>query len=169
MTLTYLACWSPWHHLGQVRKVRVFRSRVYRSKFKVNVNFGTSAQLCRAVSSQLRHVSTIGKKLVKHRYLLHMSYNNNGELRPTNGWDLLASLGAPLQILTGFASWQRYCTALSGRQPNFAALNRGRHMYSAGRPSRWALAHIIVMVALCNKADHYMFTLWFLLYSFFLA
>jgi len=28
------------------------------------------------------------------------------------------------------------------RQPNFAALNRGRHLYSAGRPSRWALAHI---------------------------
>ena len=30
----------------------------------------------------------------------------------------------------------------SGRQPNFAALSRGRHLYSAGRPSRWALAHI---------------------------
>jgi len=51
--------------------------------------------------------------------------------------------GTPV-ISTGFASWQRYCTALyrcSGRQPN-AALNRGRHLYSAGRPSRWALAHI---------------------------
>ena len=35
------------------------------------------------------------------------------------------------------------CTACSsGRQPNFAALNRGRHLCSAGRPSRWALAHI---------------------------
>jgi len=32
----------------------------------------------------------------------------------------------------------------SGRQPNFAALNRRRHLYSAGRPSRWALAHILV-------------------------
>jgi len=32
----------------------------------------------------------------------------------------------------------------SGRQPNFAALNRGRHIYSAGRPSRWALTHILV-------------------------
>ena len=30
----------------------------------------------------------------------------------------------------------------SGRQSNFAALNRGRHLYSAGRPSGWALAHI---------------------------
>ena len=45
----------------------------------------------------------------------------------------------------GFASWQRYCTASSsGRQPNFAALNKGRHLCSAGRPSGWALAHIIV-------------------------
>jgi len=45
----------------------------------------------------------------------------------------------------GFASWQRYYTASSSeRQPNFAALNRGRHLCSAGRPSRWALAHILV-------------------------
>jgi len=36
----------------------------------------------------------------------------------------------------------------SGRQPNFAALNRGRHLYSAGRPSRWALAHILVYYSL---------------------
>jgi len=28
------------------------------------------------------------------------------------------------------------------RQPNFAALNRGRHLYSSGWPSRSALAHI---------------------------
>jgi len=32
----------------------------------------------------------------------------------------------------------------SGRQPNFAALSRGRHLYSAGRPSRWALADILI-------------------------
>ena len=49
-----------------------------------NRHFGTIAQLCRAVSSQVRHVSTIGKKLVKRRYLLHMS-SQYGELRPTNG------------------------------------------------------------------------------------
>jgi len=49
---------------------------------------------------------------------------------------------AAQHILTGFASWQRYCTALkysSGHQPNFAALNRGRHLYSAGRPSHSSL------------------------------
>jgi len=35
-----------------------------------------------------------------------------------------------------------------GRQPTFAALNRGRHLYLAGRPSRWALAHILVFVCI---------------------
>ena len=33
----------------------------------------------------------------------------------------------------------------SGRQPNFAALNRRRQLCSAGRPSRWALAYIVVL------------------------
>jgi len=32
----------------------------------------------------------------------------------------------------------------SGRQPNFAALKIGCHLYSTGRPSRWASAHIVV-------------------------
>ena len=31
-----------------------------------------------------------------------------------------------------------------GRQPNFAALNRGHHLHSAGRPSRWTSAHVLV-------------------------
>jgi len=34
----------------------------------------------------------------------------------------------------------------SEHQRNFVALNRGRHLCSAGRPSRWALAHILVFV-----------------------
>jgi len=33
------------------------------------------AQLCQAESSQLGHVSTIGKNLVEQQYVLHMSYN----------------------------------------------------------------------------------------------
>ena len=32
----------------------------------------------------------------------------------------------------------------SGRSQT-AAFNRGRHLYSLGRPSRWALAHILVL------------------------
>ena len=36
----------------------------------------------------------------------------------------------------------------SERQPNFAALNTGRHLYSAGRPSGWALVHIFTNMKL---------------------
>jgi len=36
-------------------------------------HLGTIAQLFWAVSSQLSHVSTVGKKLVKQQYLLHIS------------------------------------------------------------------------------------------------
>jgi len=39
-----------------------------------------------AISLQLRHISTIAKKLVKQQRLLYMS-SQYGELRPTNGWD----------------------------------------------------------------------------------
>jgi len=41
-----------------------------------NRHFGTIAQLCRAISSELRHVSTIGEEPAKQQYLLlHMSVN----------------------------------------------------------------------------------------------
>jgi len=68
----------------------------------------TIAQLCRTISSQLRHVSTIGKNC-KQQYLIHTS-SQYGEIRPTNGWDRLVSLDYPQQISTGFASWLRYWT-----------------------------------------------------------
>jgi len=32
----------------------------------------------------------------------------------------------------------------SGHQPNFAVFSRGRHLISAGRPSRWASADVLV-------------------------
>ena len=66
-----------------------------------------------------------------------------GELRLTSGWDQFVSLRHPckFQRVSHLGSvTARHCS--SGRQPNCAALNRGRHLYSAGRPSRWALAHI---------------------------
>ena len=37
-----------------------------------------------------------------------------------------------------------------GVSPNFGALNRGRHLCSAGRPSRSALAHILVIIITVN-------------------
>ena len=57
-----------------------------------NRHLGIMPQLCRAISSQLRHLSTIRKKIVKQQYLLYMS-PQYGELRPTSGWDRFVSLG----------------------------------------------------------------------------
>ena len=44
-----------------------------------------------------------------------------------------------------------------GCQPNFAALNRGRHLYSAGRPSRWALANILVNTVFVFQPHYYLY------------
>jgi len=132
---------------------------------------GTIPQLCRAISTQLRHVSTIGKKLVKQQYLVHIS-PQYGEFRPTSGWDRFVSLGHPckFQQVSRLGSVTARHSS-SGRQPNFATLNRGRHLYSARRPSRWALsAHWLsgdvllsnitffifaVLVVWCSHCHHY--------------
>jgi len=84
------------------------------------------------------------KKRVKQQYLVQTSLQY-GELRPTSGWDLLAGLRHPVifQRVSRLGSVTARQSS-SGRQPNFAALNRGHHLCSAGRPSRWALAHILV-------------------------
>jgi len=66
---------------------------------------------------------------------------NYGELRPTSRWDLLASLGHPSKFQR--VSCLGRITGVVGIS-QFAALNRGCHLHSAGRPLRWALAHILV-------------------------
>jgi len=103
-------------------------------------NLRIIAQLCRTISSQLRHVSTIGKKLVKRQYLPTCPYNmvNFGPLAAEN---VSLVWGTPANF-NGFCVLAAllYGTLLVGVSQT-AALNRGRHLYSAGRPSRWALAH----------------------------
>ena len=126
-----------------------------------NRHLGTIAQLCLAMSSQLSHISTIGKKIVKQQCLPHMS-SQYRELRPTSGWDMLASLRHPckFQRVSRLGSvTARHCS--SGRQPNFAALNRGRHLYSVGQPSRWALAHILVQFVLFRLTSVYLMSMRF--------
>ena len=75
-----------------------------------NRHLGTIAQLCRAISSQLRHISTIGKNLLGINISCTCPHNmvNFGLLAA----ETFRYFGAPLQISTGFASLQRYCTAL---------------------------------------------------------
>jgi len=120
-----------------------------RKNVAKNRHLGSIAQIRRAISSQLKQVSTIGKNLLNSNSSSTCPYNmlNFGPLAA----EILSLVwGTPAIISTGFASWQRYCTtSSSGRQPKFAALNRGRHLCSAGRPSRWALAHILVSNMYC--------------------
>jgi len=61
-----------------------------------NRHLRTIAQLCRAtraISSQLRHVSTIGKKVAKQQYLPHL-YLQYGEVVPLAA-EIKVSLGHP--------------------------------------------------------------------------
>ena len=73
---------------------------------------------------------------------------------------LTAEIGSGVWCTPANFNWFRVLAALlhavhgiysSGRQLNFSALNKGRHLCSAGRPSRWALAHILVSYC-CHKA-----------------
>jgi len=85
------------------------------------------------------HIDNRKKKLVKQQCLPYMSLQY-GELRlrPTSGWDVLASFQRVLRLDSVTA---RHSSSGSHQT---AALTRGRHLYLAGRPSRWALAHILV-------------------------
>jgi len=101
---------------------------------KKNRHLRTIAQLCRAISSQLRHASTIGKNLLSSNISITCPYNtvNVGPLAA----DIFSLVWGIPANFNGF----RVLAALLHSQT--AALNRRRHLYSTGRPSRWALAHI---------------------------
>ena len=126
--------------------LRAARWKCRTQKLAKNRHLGTNVQLCRAISSQLRHVWTIGKNLLSNNISSRCPHNmaNFGLLAAEIGpvvW------GTPANV-NGFRVLAALCTARhssSGRQPNFAALNIGRHLCSAGRPSRWELAHILVL------------------------
>jgi len=127
------------------------------------------AQLCRAESSQLRHVSTIGKNLLNSNISSTCPHDmaNFGPQAAEIGsgvWGTAANFNG----FRVFAALLHAILAVGVSQT--AALNSGCHMYSAGRPSRWALAHILVkkffptvnmcliMAALCSRCRHYIFS-----------
>jgi len=97
-----------------------------------NRHLRSIAQLCRAISSQLRHVPTIRKNLI------------SSNIPPTCLYNMVNLLAAEIILLVWGTpanfSGLRILAALL--HSHTAALNRGHHLYLAGRPSRWALAHI---------------------------
>jgi len=96
----------------------------------------TIVQLCRAISSQLRHVSTIGKKLLSSNISSRCPLNmvNFGVLAAEIGpvvWGTPANFNG-FRVFGSVTARQ----SSSGRQPNCGVEQRA--------PSRWALAHILV-------------------------
>ena len=116
----------------------------WKYRTQKNRHFGTIVQLCRAISSELKHVLTIGKNFLN---------SNTSSTCPDN----MVYFG----LLTSEICWRVWSTpanfngfrvlaallqgTLVVSVSETAALNRGRHLYSAGWPSRWALAHILVV------------------------
>jgi len=78
-------------------------------------HLGTIVDLCRALSLQLRHISTIGKKLVKQQYLLQMS-PQYGELGPLAAEIGPVVWGTPTNF-NGFRILQHYCSNVAQRKP----------------------------------------------------
>jgi len=126
-----------------------------------NRHLGTIAQLCPAVSLQLRHVSTVGKK-----HLLGSNTSSTCPRNMVNFGPLTAEIGSGVWgTLANFNGFRVLAALLHGSLVvgvcQSAALNRGHHLYSAGRLSRWALAlaHILVccscLVRPRSKRDQY--------------
>jgi len=100
-------------------------------------HLGTIAQVCWAISSQLRHVSTVGKNLLNSNTSSTCPYNMV-KFGPLTAKIASEVWGSPANF-----NWFRVLAALL-RVSQTAAFNRGRQLYSAGRPSHWALAYILV-------------------------
>jgi len=110
-----------------------------------NRHFGTIGQFYRAVSSQLMYVSTIRKKLLNNDTSSTCLHNMlNFRLLTAEicwrVWHTTANFNG-FRVLAALL----HGTLVVGISQT-AALNRGRHLYLAGRPSRWSLAHILVSV-----------------------
>jgi len=119
----------------QVWNVLQVHTACLKYRMQKNRHLSTIAQLCWAVSLQLRHISTIAKNTcsaaISRIHVLVIWWT-----LATNGRDRFRSLGHPCKServsrLGSVTSWH----SSSGRQPYFVALNRGRHLYSAGQPS----------------------------------
>ena len=94
-----------------------------------NRHLSTIAQLCWAMSSQLRHVSTIGKNLLSSNISYRCPYNmvNFGPLTAEINW---RGLGYPIIFqrvmrLGSITGWQ----SSSGRQPNSGVEQRVPPMF----------------------------------------
>jgi len=140
------------------------RCKCRTQKVAKNRYLVTIPQLCRAISLQLRHVSTIGKKLLSsNKFISPTCAHNMVNFGPPAAEIVSLVWGTP----GNFNGFRVLAALLHGTLvvgvSKTAALNLGRHVYLAGRPSRWA-SHISSygLAALRSRCGHYIFALWFL-------
>jgi len=100
-------------------------------KVAKNRHLGTIPQLCRAISSQLRYVSTIGKNLLSSN-ISSTCPHNMANFGPLAAEIVSLVWGTPgnfngFRVLAAFL----HGTLVVGVSQT-AAFNRGRHLYSAG-------------------------------------
>ena len=122
----------------------------------------TIRQLCRAISSQLRQVLTIGKKLVKQQYLLHILHNmvNFGSLKAEICWRVW---GTPANF-----SWFRVLVALLHSTlvvgvsqtlqrwtEDATYIRQGGHYIGIGPHSSWRFIVSVIFKHLWIKASNW--------------
>ena len=105
---------------------------------------GTTAQLCQATGYIFATKARIDNR---KENLLSSNMSSTCPHDMVNFGLLAAKISLPVWGPCKFQRVSRLGSVTarqssSERQPDFAALNRGRHLCSAGRPSRWSLAHI---------------------------
>ena len=104
-----------------------------------NYSYSYSAEYC----SELFGIRPNTEKPIFGTALLYIHFRR---LSPRNGIlpGAKFTLRPPILALSYIGSITARHSS-SGCEPNFAAFSTRRHLYWAGRPSRWALAHILVM------------------------
>jgi len=130
--------------------LRAARCKCRTQKIAKNPHLDTIAQLCRAIPTQLMHVSTIGKSLLNSNVSPTCPHGmvNFGLLAAEICWRVWGIL----QISTGFTSWQRYWTLVVGVSRTLRHWTE-RHLYSAGWPSHCVcVCHSAARIALWR--DH---------------
>jgi len=133
-------------------------------KWRKNRLLRIIAQLCRAIPSQLRHASTIGKNLnsnisstcphsmvnvglLTSLGLVNISYISRVSCPLMEFWQVQNSLCVQILHSPIFAALLHRTRALGVSQAlrrSAEGASRGCHLYSAGRPSRWASAYFLV-------------------------
>jgi len=91
----HAACWKyKTQKIATIARLCLIHVRSFCGCSAVVLHIRLHNKYIQYISSQLKHVSTTGKKVVKQQYLFHMS-SQYGELWPTNGWDCWRVWGTP--------------------------------------------------------------------------